>query len=139
MENKKFLNPQELVDKMSEIRNQAKESIVSLMKANNLTYVHTCVGVCSDANCDTCCCHVYDNKTGCEWIVPVYHVHLTADDKLGFYWFDEDDEGDDGTIEERNVNVIDMINIYNTVYSLLVRKDGDNFDYNKWVKENIFI
>ena len=139
MENKKFLNPQELVNKMSEIRNQAKESIISIMKANNLTYVHTCVDVCSDANCETCCCHVYDDKTGCEWMVPVYHVHLTDDDKLEFYWFDEDDEGDDGTIEESECGCIDMINIYKTVYSILVRKDGDEFDYNKWVEKNIFI
>ena len=29
-----------------------------------------------------------------------------------------------------------MINIYNTVYSLLIRKDGDDFDYKTWLEEN---
>ena len=41
MENKKFLNPQELFDEMSELRRKAKESIISIMKENNLTYVYT--------------------------------------------------------------------------------------------------
>lgn len=136
MENKKFLEPQELFDAMSDLRCKAKENIISLMKENNLTHVHTGVDVCSDADCDICCCRVYDNKTGCEWIVPVQSVHLTADDKLEFYWLDE---GDDGTIEERKCGCIDMIDIYKTVYSILVRKYGDDFDYNKWVEENIFI
>ena len=104
------------------------------MSENNLTYVHTDVDVCSDANCETCYCRVYDREIGCERIVLVQGVRLTADDKLEFDWSDEDN--DNGTIEERKCEYIDVMNIYSTVYSLLVRDDGDEFDYKTWLKEN---
>ena len=104
------------------------------MKENNLTYVHTDVEVCSDAYCETCYCHVYDREIECEWIVLVQGVRLIADDKLEFDWSDEDN--DNGTIEERKCEYIDVMNIYSTVYSLLVRDDNDEFDYKTWLKEN---
>lgn len=28
------------------------------------------------------------------------------------------------------------MNVYSTVYSLLVRKDGDDFNYKTWLEEN---
>lgn len=135
MENKKFLNPQELFNAMREVCRQANDNLIALMKANNLTYVHTDVDVCSDADCDTCCCHVYDDKIDCEWVGLVQGVRLTANDKLEFDWLDVDN----GTIEECECEPIDVMNVYSTVYSLLVRKDGDDFNYNKWVEENIYI
>lgn len=82
MEKKNFLNPQELFNTMREIRRQANDNIIALMKANNLTYVHTDVDVCADADCDICCCHIFDNKTGGEYISTVQGVRLTATDKL---------------------------------------------------------
>ena len=41
MEKKIFLNPQELTNDLSEMRRQAKENLIALMKENNLTYVHS--------------------------------------------------------------------------------------------------
>ena len=132
MEKKNFLNPQELYNGLNEIRRQAKENLIALMKANDLTYVHTDIDVCSDANCDTCYCHVYDNKVDVEWVPSVQGVRLTADDKLEFDWSDEDS----GIAEESECSDIDVISIYDTVYSILVREDGDDFDYKTWLKEN---
>ena len=132
MEKKNFLNPQELFNGLIEMRRQAKENLIALMKANDLTYVHTDVDVCSDANCDACYCHVYDNKVDVEWVPTVQGVRLTSDDKLEFDWSDEDS----GTAEESECSDIDVIAIYDTVYSILVREDGDDFDYKTWLKEN---
>ena len=134
MEKKNFLNPNELFNTMSNLRHQAKENLISLMKENNLTYVHTGVEVCYFADCDTCYCHVYDDKIGCEFMVLVQGVHLTADDKLEFD-FDWSSE-DNGIIEESECEPIDVMDIYGTVFSLLVRKDGDDFDYKTWLEEN---
>ena len=61
-------------------------------------------------------------------------VRLTAYDKLEFDWSDEDN--DNGIIEERKCEYIDVMNIYSTVYSLLVRDDNDEFDYKAWIEEN---
>ena len=132
MEKKNFLNPQELFNGLIEMRRQAKENLIALMKANDLTYVHTDVDVCSDASCDACYCHVYDNKVDVEWVPTVQGVRLTSDDKLEFDWSDEDS----GTAEESECSDIDVIAIYDTVYSILVREDGDDFDYKTWLKEN---
>lgn len=132
MENKKFLNPQELFNTMREIRRQANDNLIALMKANNLTYVHTDVDVCSDADCDICCCHIFDNKTGGEYIATVQGVRLTANDKLEFDWSFEDC----GTTDKCECKPIDVMNVYSTVYSLLVRKDGDGFNYKTWLEEN---
>ena len=132
MEKTNFLIPQELYNAMSEMCRQVKENLIGLIKENNLTYVHTDVDVCSDANCDTCYCRVYDREIGCERIVLVQGVRLTADDKVEFDWSDEDN--DNGTIEERKCEYVDVMNIYSTVYSLLVRED--DFDYKTWLKEN---
>ena len=100
------------------------------MKENNLDYVHTDVDVCSDCDCDGCYCHVYDDKIDCEWLAAVQGVCLTANDKLEFDWSDEYD----GTTDECECEASDVINVYNTVYSILVREDG--FDYKTWLKEN---
>lgn len=132
MEKKNFLNPQEMFNALEDIRRQAKENLIALMKANDLTYVHTDVDVCSDANCDTCYCHVYDDVVDCEFVSPVQGVRLTNDDKLEFDWFYEDS----GIAEESECSGIDVISIYDTVYSILVREDGDDFDYKTWLKEN---
>ena len=132
MEKKNFLNPQELFNSMSELRRKAKDNLVALMKANNLTYVHTDADVCFDADCDTCYCHVYDDKIDCEWVGLVQGVRLTSGDKLEFDWSDEDC----GTTDECECECIDVMNIYSTVYSILVRKDGDDFNYKTWLKEN---
>ena len=130
MEKKNFLKPQELFDNLSEIRRQAKESLIALMKENNLDYVHTDVDVCGDADCDACCCHVYDDKAECEFVAYVQGVRLTDDNKLEFDWSDEDS----GAKEESECSDSDVIAIYNTVYSLLVRED--DFDYKTWLEEN---
>ena len=130
MEKKNFLNPQELFDNLSEMRSQAKESLIALMKENNLDYVHTDVDVCGDADCDACCCHVYDDKAECEFVAYVQGVRLTDDNKLEFDWSDEDS----GAKEESECSDSDVIAIYNTVYSLLVRED--DFDYKTWLEEN---
>ena len=130
MEKKNFLNPQELFDNLSEMRCQAKESLIALMKENNLDYVHTDVDVCGDADCDACCCHVYDDKAECEFVAYVQGVRLTDDNKLEFDWSDEDS----GAKEESECSDSDVIAIYNTVYSLLVRED--DFDYKTWLEEN---
>ena len=130
MEKKNFLKPQELFDNLSEMRSQAKESLIALMKENNLDYVHTDVDVCGDADCDACCCHVYDDKAECEFVAYVQGVRLTDDNKLEFDWSDEDS----GAKEESECSDSDVIAIYNTVYSLLVRED--DFDYKTWLKEN---
>ena len=130
MEKKNFLNPQELFNNLSEMRRQAKENLIALMKENNLDYVHTDVDVCGDANCDGCYCHVYDYNVDCEYVAPVQGVSLTDDNKLMFDWFNEDS----GTTDEIECSEIDVISIYSTVYSILVRKDG--FDYKTWLKEN---
>ena len=130
MEKKNFLKPQELFDNLSEMRSQAKESLIALMKENNLDYVHTDVDVCGDADCDACCCHVYDDKAECEFVAYVQGVRLTDDNKLEFDWSDEDS----GAKEESECSDSDVIAIYNTVYSLLVREDG--FDYKTWLKDN---
>ena len=130
MEKKNFLNPQELFDNLSEMRRQAKESLIALMKENNLDYVHTDVDVCGDADCDGCCCHVYDDKAECEFVAYVQGVRLTDDNKLEFDWSDEDR----GAKDESECSDIDVISIYNTVYSLLVRED--DFDYKTWLEEN---
>ena len=132
MENKKFLNPQELFNEMSEMRHKAKDNLIALMKEKNLDYVHTCGDVCYYAGCDTCYCHIYDNDIDCKLMVFVQGVRLTANDKLEFDWSDEYD----GTSDEHECEAIDVINVYNTVYSILVRKDGDDFDYNWWLEEN---
>ena len=132
MEKKNFLNPHEMFNGLKEIRRQAKENLIALMKANDLTYIHMNGDVCSDANCDTCYCHVYDNKVDVEWVPSVQGVRLTADDKLEFDWSDEDS----GIAEESECSDIDVISIYDTVYSILVREDGDDFDYKTWLKEN---
>ena len=130
MEKKNFLKPQELFDNLSEMRSQAKESLIALMKENNLDYVHTDVDVCGDADCDACCCHVYDDKAECEFVAYVQGVRLTDDNKLEFDWSDEDS----GAKEESECSDSDVISIYNTVYSLLVRED--DFDYKTWLEEN---
>ena len=130
MEKKNFLKPQELFDNLSEIRRQAKESLIALMKENNLDYVHTDVDVCGDADCDACCCHVYDDKAECEFVAYVQGVRLTDDNKLEFDWSDEDS----GTKDESECSDSDVIAIYNTVYSILVRED--DFDYKTWLEEN---
>ena len=130
MEKKNFLNPQELFDDLSEMRCQAKESLIALMKENNLDYVHTDVDVCGDADCDACCCHVYDDKAECEFVAYVQGVRLTDDNKLEFDWSDEDS----GVKDESECSDSDVIAIYNTVYSLLVRED--DFDYKTWLEEN---
>ena len=130
MEKKNFLKPQELFDNLSEMRSQAKESLIALMKENNLDYVHTDVDVCGDADCDACCCHVYDDKAECEFVAYVQGVRLTDDNKLEFDWSDEDS----GTKDESECSDSDVISIYNTVYSLLVRED--DFDYKTWLDEN---
>ena len=130
MEKKNFLKPQELFDNLSEMRSQAKESLIALMKENNLDYVHTDVDVCGDADCDACCCHVYDDKAECEFVAYVQGVRLTDDNKLEFDWSDEDS----GTKDESECSDSDVISIYNTVYSILVRED--DFDYKTWLEEN---
>ena len=130
MEKKNFLKPQELFGNLSEMRSQAKESLIALMKENNLDYVHTDVDVCGDADCDACCCHVYDDKAECEFVAYVQGVRLTDDNKLEFDWSDEDS----GAKEESECSDSDVIAIYNTVYSLLVRED--DFDYKTWLEEN---
>ena len=130
MEKKNFLKPQELFDNLSEMRSQAKESLIALMKENDLDYIHTDVDVCGDADCDACCCHVYDDKAECEFVAYVQGVRLTDDNKLEFDWSDEDS----GAKEESECSDSDVIAIYNTVYSLLVRED--DFDYKTWVEEN---
>ena len=130
MEKKNFLKPQELFDNLSEMRRQAKESLIALMKENNLDYVHTDVDVCGDADCDACCCHVYDDKAECEFVAYVQGVRLTDDNKLEFDWSDEDS----GAKDEIECSDSDVIAIYNTVYSLLVRED--DFDYKTWLEEN---
>ena len=130
MEKKNFLKPQELFDNLSEMRRQVKESLIALMKENNLDYVHTDVDVCGDADCDACCCHVYDDKAECEFVAYVQGVRLTDDNKLEFDWSDEDS----GAKEESECSDSDVISIYNTVYSLLVRED--DFDYKTWLEEN---
>ena len=130
MEKKNFLKPQELFDNLSEMRSQAKESLIALMKENNLDYVHTDVDVCGDADCDACCCHVYDDKAECEFVAYVQGVRLTDDNKLEFDWSDEDS----GTKDESECSDSDVIAIYNTVYSILVRED--DFDYKTWLEEN---
>ena len=130
MEKKNFLKPQELFGNLSEMRRQAKESLIALMKENNLDYVHTDVDVCGDADCDACCCHVYDDKAECEFVAYVQGVRLTDDNKLEFDWSDEDS----GAKDESECSDSDVISIYNTVYSLLVRED--DFDYKTWLEEN---
>ena len=130
MEKKNFLNPQELFNALKEMRRQAKENLITLMKENNLDYVHTDVDVCGDADCDACCCHVYDDKAECEFVAYVQGVRLTDDNKLEFDWSDEDS----GAKEESECSDSDVIAIYNTVYSLLVRED--DFDYKTWLEEN---
>ena len=130
MEKKNFLKPQELFDNLSEMRSQAKESLIALMKENNLDYVHTDVDVCGDADCDACCCHVYDDKAECEFVAYVQGVRLTDDNKLEFDWSDEDS----GAKDESECSDSDVIAIYNTVYSILVRED--DFDYKTWLEEN---
>ena len=130
MEKKNFLNPQELFNALKEMRRQAKENLITLMKENNLDYVHTDVDVCGDADCDACCCHVYDDKAECEFVAYVQGVRLTDDNKLEFDWSDEDS----GTKDESECSDSDVISIYNTVYSLLVRED--DFDYKTWLEEN---
>ena len=130
MEKKNFLKPQELFNDLSEMRRQAKESLIALMKENNLDYIHTDVDVCGDADCDGCCCHVYDDKAECEFVAYVQGVRLTDDNKLEFDWSDEDS----GAKDESECSDIDVISIYNTVYSLLVRED--DFDYKTWLEEN---
>ena len=130
MEKKNFLKPQELFGNLSEMRRQAKESLIALMKENNLDYIHTDVDVCGDADCDACCCHVYDDKAECEFVAYVQGVRLTDDNKLEFDWSDEDS----GAKEESECSDSDVIAIYNTVYSLLVRED--DFDYKTWLEEN---
>ena len=131
MEKKNFLNPQELFNALKEMRRQAKENLIALMKENDLTYVHTDVDVCSDCDCDGCYCHVYDYNVDCEYVASVQGVSL-ADDKLKFDWSDEAGVG--GTTEEIECSDIDVIAVYNTVYSILVREDG--FDYKTWLKDN---
>lgn len=130
MKQKNFLNPQELFDNLSEMRRQAKESLIALMKENNLDYIHTDVDVCGDADCDACCCHVYDDKAECEFVAYVQGVRLTDDNKLEFDWSDEDS----GAKDESECSDSDVIAIYNTVYSILVRED--DFDYKTWLEEN---
>ena len=130
MEKKNFLNPQELFDNLSEMRRQAKENLIALMKENNLDYIHTDVDVCGDADCDACCCHVYDDKARCEFVAYVQGVRLTDDNKLEFDWSDEDS----GAKDESECSDSDVIAVYNTVYSLLVRED--DFDYKTWLEEN---
>ena len=130
MEKKNFLKPQELFGNLSEMRRQAKESLIALMKENNLDYVHTDVDVCGDADCDACCCHVYDDKAECEFVAYVQGVRLTDDNKLEFDWSDEDS----GAKDESECSDSDVIAIYNTVYPLLVRED--DFDYKTWLEEN---
>ena len=130
MEKKNFLKPQELFGNLSEMRRQAKESLIALMKENNLDYIHTDVDVCGDADCDACCCHVYDDKAECEFVAYVQGVRLTDDNKLEFDWSDEDS----GAKDESECSDSDVIAIYNTVYSLLVRED--DFDYKTWLEEN---
>ena len=130
MEKKNFLNPQELFNKLSEMRCQAKENLIELMKENNLTYVHTDVDLCVDANFDPCCCHVYDDRVDCEYMAYVQGVRLTDDEKLKCECFDEDS----GIVNEVDCSDSDVIAVYNTVYSILVRED--DFDYKTWLEEN---
>ena len=134
MEKKNFLNPQELLNALKEMTRQAKENLIALMKENNLDYVHTDVDVCSDCDCDGCYCHVYDDLSDYEWVAIVQGVSLT-DDKLKFDWSDEAGLG--GTTEEIECSEIDVISIYNTVYSILVREDG--FNYKIWLKDNAWL
>ena len=134
MEKKNFLKPQELFNGLSEMRRQAKENLITLMKENDLDYVHTDVDVCGYANCDTCCCHVYDYNGDCEYVASVQSVNL-IDDKLKFDWSDEAGLG--GTTDESECSEIDVISIYDTVYSILVREDS--FDYKTWLKENEYL
>lgn len=134
MEKKNFLNPQELANDLSEMHRKAKENLIALMKENNLTYVHTDVDVCGGAKCDTCYCHVYDYNVDCVYVAAVQGVSL-ADDKLKFDWSDEAGLG--GTIEESECSEVDVITIYCTVYSILVRKD--DFDYKTWLEENAWL
>lgn len=133
MKKNNFLKPQELNNSMSEMRRQAKENLVALMKENNLNYVHTDVDVCSDADCDGCFCHVYDDLADYDWVAIVKGVRLTEDDKLKFDWSDEDS----GTKDESECWDIDVIAVYNTVYSILVRED--DFDYKTWLEENAWL
>ena len=130
MEKKNFLNPQELFNALKEMRRQAKENLIALMKDNNLDYVHTDVDVCSECDCDTCYCHVYDYNVDCEYVASVQGVRITAEDKLEFDWADEDS----GIAEESECSNIDVISVYDTVYSILVRED--DFDYKTWLEEN---
>ena len=132
MEKKNFLNPQELFNNLREMRRQAKENLIALMKENNLDYVHTDIDVLSEVNCNHCYCHVYNSKIGCMLMVSVQGVRLTADDKLKFDWSAEVC----GTAEESDCSHLDMMGIYSTVYSILVREDGDDFDYKRWLEEN---
>ena len=81
------------------------------MKENNLDYIHTDVDVCGDADCDACCCHVYDDKAECEFVAYVQGVRLTDDGKLEVDWSDEDS----GTKDESECSDSDVIAIYNTV------------------------
>ena len=134
MEKKNFLNPQEMFDALKEMRRQTKENLIALMKENDLNYVHTDVDVCSDCDCDGCCCHVYDYNVDCEYVASVQGVSLT-DDKLKFDWSDEAGLG--GTTDESECSEIDVISIYDTVYSILVRED--DFDYKTWLKENEYL
>ena len=130
MEKKNFLKPQELFNAISEMRRQAKENLIALMKENNLTYVHTDFDVRYDCDCDGCYCHVYDDLADHEWLAIVQGVRLTDDNKLVFDWANEDS----GSKDESECSDIDVIDIYNTVYSILVREDS--FDYKTWLKEN---
>ena len=132
MEKKNFLNPQDLFNNLREMCRQSKENLIALMKENNLDYVHTDIDVLSEANCNHCYCHVYNSQIGCMLMVSVQGVRLTADDKLEFDLSDEDC----GTADESDCSYLDMMGIYNTVYSILVREDGDDFDYKTWLKEN---
>ena len=127
MEKKNFLNPQELFNALKEMRRQAKENLIALMKENNLDYVHTYVEVCSDCDCDGCYCHVYDDLADYEWVA------IVQDNKLVFDW----SYGDSGSKDESECSDIDVISVYNTVYSILVREDG--FDYKTWLKENAWL
>ena len=133
MEKKNFLNPQELFNGLSEMCRQAKENLIALMKENNLDYVHTDVDVCSDCDCDGCYCHVYDDLSDYEWVAIVQGVRLTDDGKLVFEWSNEDS----GAKDESECSDIDVISVYNTVYSILVREDG--FDYKTWLKDNAWL
>ena len=134
MEKKNFLNPQELFNGLSEMRRQAKENLIASMQENNLDYVPPGAAECGDANCDTCYCHVYDYNVDCEYVASVQGVSLT-DDKLKFDWSDEAGVG--GTTEEIECSESDVISVYSTVYSILVREDG--FNYKIWLKDNAWL